>query len=283
MMSTVTAALLVLGPPPLPPEPGPDAPSASDQAAIERAEGLYRKGSTLYESAEYPGAIAAFTEALAIVQEMPDAPLETKLSLLYNIASAHERAYEIDGDVAHLRQALKLYQRYEADSADVGDQLDAGARRTRIETTLRELETAKVVPAPEPSPATPRPADDRGRKHRDVGIGLLVPGVAAVIGGVVVATVGSTYESRARDEVAKLADLGVPPDHPAWIEGDDFIAQERRKGAVLMGVGGAVAAVGAVGVGVGAFYLVKSKRARHVAVAPQIAPGFAGLHLAGRF
>ena len=285
MTSTVLAALLAASVPPTLPEPEQ---VQADQGALRRAEDLFRKGSTLYEATEYLGAIAAFTEALAIVQDLPDAPVGTKLSLLYNIAAAREKQYEIDRDPQHLRQALQLYRRYEAESADVGDQLDAGARRMRIEKMLRELDATKndSIQAPSPPLPLPRPrsADsDLGRRHRDIGIGLLVPGAAAVVGGVVVAIVGSTYEPRARSSVSKLADLGVPPDHPAWEEGDRFIAAERRKGVALMATGGSLAAVGAVLCGVGIYSMVKAKRTRTTTANVVFSDSFVGVRLLARF
>lgn len=261
----------------------------SDSPTIERAQALYEQGSARYDAADYAGAIDAFTEALSVVQQLPDPADSVRLSLLYNIASAHERAYEIDQDEAHLHQALELYERYRDFADEIGDlkeQLDVGAKVARLRRMLKELEE----PEPGPETATPPTAPPRHdasewKRPRNVGTGLVVAGGAATVGGVVLAVLGSRYEQRARDQVNELADMGVPADHPAWEEGDDFIAQETRKGRILMGVGASVAIVGGVAAGTGVYYLVKAKRVREgqVSVTPTLGAGFAGVQVRARF
>ena len=74
-------------------------PESVDAGELERAQALHQRGSTLFDSADYAGAIEAFTEALTIVPNVEGSEW-IRLSLLYNIASAHERAYKIDHDVS---------------------------------------------------------------------------------------------------------------------------------------------------------------------------------------
>jgi tetratricopeptide (TPR) repeat protein len=267
-------------------------PAAPDNTpVIERAEQLYEQGSVRYESADYEGAIEAFTEALKTIQDLPDADNEISLALLYNIASAHEKAYEIDHDATHLRQAVTLYKRYQDfadEKGDLKDQLDAGAKIARLRQVLDELKEAE---RPEPVtvvPATPERERDETldwKRPRNLGLGLAVGGGVVTVTGIVLAAVGSTYEGNAEDEVAKLADMGVPPSHPAWEEGDDFIEAEARKGKTLMGVGGTVAVLGAAAAGTGVYYLVKATRLRGGRLSTSLAFGhnFIGVQLRGRF
>lgn len=270
---------------------------APDQAEkLDEAAGLYREGSVMFDAADYDGAIDKFTRALGIVAAL-DAQDETRLMLLYNIASAHEKQFEIDKDVEHLRQALALYKRYlefAQSTGDLGEELDVAPRITRLEKRVKvadqlernranaEKDDERDVPPPPPGTAGPDQLD--WKKPRNTGIGLVVAGSGLAVGGVIMAIVGSGYEAHAREEVNKLADLGVPMDHPAWMQGGEFIAEEKRKGNALMGVGATMAVVGAAGIGVGSYYLVKSKRMKEgVAVVPALSPGFAGIQLSGKF
>jgi hypothetical protein len=101
----------------------------------------------------------------------------------------------------------------------------------------------------------------------------------------VLSVIGSRLEPRARAQVDELADMGVPLDHPAWAEGDQFIAQQKQQGTAMMGTGVAVSVVGLVGVGVGSYYFVHSKKLREheVSIAPTWGHGTAGIQIGGRF
>lgn len=261
---------------------------------MQEAQALYTEGTAMFDSADYNGAIEKFTKALGIVTAA-DGDDHTRLTLLYNIASAHEKAHAIDKDVTHLRQALQLYERYRdfaQKSGNIGDELDVEAKIARLEKQLRAAdqmrrnrETAEPREVPPPPPPVQETEEADWKKPRDTGVGLVVGGSVATIGGVVLAVVGSGREAKAREQVDELADLGVPMDDPAWAEGDQFIADEKRKGNALMGVGATLAVVGAAGVGVGAYYLVKAKKMREgrVSTLPALAPGYAGVQITGRF
>ena len=266
---------------------------AEASAPLDEAAVLYKQGEVLYDSSDYEGAIKKFTEALGLVIANGGTD-HARLSLLYNIASAHEKQFAIDKDISHLRQAIELYKRYRTfarTSGDTGDALDIESKVMRLERRLKAHDqmtrNRSATPREAPPPPTPeKKADDRAwKKPRNVGLGLVVGGGAVTVGGVVLAVLGSRYESRAQDQVNELADLDVPPEHPAWTEGDDFIAQEARKGKILMGVGATMAVLGATGVGVGAYYLVKAKKAREgqLSAVPTVAPGLVGVQISGRF
>ena len=268
--------------------PSVDAPSQK-----EEAEALYNEGSVLFDSADYNGAIEKFTKALGIVQttEMDD---HTRLPLLYNIAVAHEKAFAIDKDETHLRQALQLYKRYREfaqRSGNLVDELDVEVKIQQLEKRQRVsdqmLETkARAEPSQEvflPVSAPPQEID--WKRPRNLGIGLVVGGGVATIGGVVLAALGGTREAKARAQVDGLADMGIPMDDPAWAEGDQFIEDEKRKGAILMGTGVTVAVVGAAAVGLGSYYLAKANklRGKALSVTPTFRRGLAGVQITGRF
>jgi len=266
---------------------------ADSSPQMEEAAVLYQDGTTMFKAADYPGAIDKFTMALGIVSSI-DGDERTQLTLLYNIASAHEKQFEIDKDIAHLRQALQLYRRYEEFVAGTGEfeeEWEVEPRITSLENKLkthdqiqRNREEAKRE-GPPPPPRSVVTDDLEWKKPRNLGIGLVVTGGAATIGGVVMAVLGSRFEGNAQVQVDKLADMGVPMDDPAWAQGEKFVEDEKHRGNILMGVGATVAVVGAAGVGVGSYYLIKSKRLHEgsVAVLPALSPSFAGVRISGRF
>lgn len=276
-----------------PPQHHANVSSTSDPlpepSEVAQAKALYEEGTILYEAADYEGALAKFTAALAVVRNLEEND-RVRLTLLYNIASAHEKQHAIDRDATHLRQALSLYRQYRdfaEKKGEVSELLEVEQKILGLERKLKAYETiqegraaaARVTPPPPP-------ADRTWKRPRNVGIALTATGGAAIVAGIAMAVSGSRFEANARNQVGQLAELGVPMDHPAWAQGDDFIAQERRKGTALMGVGGSLAAVGAVGVGVGAYYLVKAKRTRgttRASLAPSFSPNFAGVKVTGRF
>ena len=258
---------------------------------MQEAEVLYGEGTAMFDSADYNGAIEKFTKALEIVQSI-EGDDHTRLTLLYNIASAHEKAFAIDRDVTHLRQALQLHKRYREfaqKTGNLGDELDVETKIRRLEKKLRASnqmrENRERAAKPREVPPPPPMQEVDWKRPRNTGIGLVVGGGMATIGGVVLAALGGTREAKAQAQVDKLAAMGIPMSDPAWAEGDQFIQDEKRKGAVLMGTGVTLAIVGVAGVGVGSYYLVKAKKLREgtVSVTPTLGFGLAGVQITGRF
>lgn len=251
---------------------------------IDEAHQLYNRGTTLYEAADYDGAIEAFTDSLDTAQELPEPQAKPiRIQLLYNIALAHEKAYDIDKDASHLRKAHKLLQRYVDEIADMEDALDGEVSLRRIEKKLRALETinankarAKEGPPPPPS-VDPQPQTDK--KRRGLGIGLLVAGGAATAGGLGILAAGATLGPKAEANVHDVT--GGDMMHDAWEQGQEHIQNEQRRGAILMGVGGGVTAIGVAGVVVGAIQVKKSRE--QITFAPSIGQAFTGLTVSGRF
>lgn len=266
------------------------------QPDLSEAERLFREGKTKYDSADYEGAITSFTQALGEATAKGSKEFQVRGLLLYNIGKAHIKAYDIDHDIEHLRQARAIYKRFikEADveamfeKFSAQDVADARQELRMLEMRIGGLESeAKGI---EPVPSTPpvvAPIVDQQEvtKARNLGIGLTVSGSAVIAAGVGVLVAGSQLAPSAETSVAKLDDLGVPADHPSRVEGETFIDAETRRGRTIMAVGGSLAAVGAVGIGMGIASLVKSKRLKEGRVQPSVAltPGYAGIVLRGRF
>lgn len=272
MIKTILVAAVLFG----------QTPESSPE--LQEAQTLYDRGTSRYDAADYTGAIEAFTQSLTIVRDLPDDDtiLQTRLQLLYNIARAHEKAYAIDKDTAHLRQALQLYKRYSSEMPDTGESLDAEVNIARVETKLRTLRSIEQNKATADTPSEPPPAptvDKPESKRRKVGIGLLVSGSAFVAGGVGVLVYGGTFKGRAERDVDTLT--GGDVNHPAHAEGQDHIDLMGKRGGAVMGIGGVIAAIGLAQVIVGAIQVRKGNA--EISLSPSYGRAFTGLVVSGRF
>src|SRR5688572_7280767 len=95
------------------PAPAADAGTAAEPAAedpqLEEARKLYAEGEARFDTADFDKAFELWTRAFTIVPDSPDAG-RIKALLIYNIATARERSYEVTGDVSHLRHAKILME-----------------------------------------------------------------------------------------------------------------------------------------------------------------------------
>src|SRR5690349_15875727 len=88
------ATCMSLASAPLVPEVAWAAPAENPNA---EAEAMFRKGQAKYETADFNGAIDLWTEAYALVESTPETA-SIKALLLFNLAQAHVKAYELDED-----------------------------------------------------------------------------------------------------------------------------------------------------------------------------------------
>lgn len=250
---------------------------------IQQAQDLYTEGTAAYDSADYSRAIELFTESLALTPSLPESEAKPiRLQLLYNIARAHEMAFDIDKDVTHLRQARTLYKRYADEISDPGDSLDAEMNLGRIDKKLQMLQqidqnreaAAKTKPVPPPPVAF-----KQDKRKRNVGIGLLSGGGIVTVTGVAVLAAGATLKTKAEREINDVT--GGDPMHEAWNAGQVHIQNEAQRGRVFVGIGSVIAAAGLTSVVVGAIQVKKSKQ--HIALTPTFNRAFAGLTVSGRF
>jgi hypothetical protein len=259
--SAIAAAIVVASP----------MPAAADEDALSAAKGLYQRGVAKFETADYEGAIALWADAYGMVPTTPE-NLEVKVLLLYNLATAQERAYEVSGDLTHLRQALALLDGFAAvvpalygESEEGAAELkNVAARRAVIVATLAAAE-AKDAP----------PADDsalrRAKKLTIAGAATLGVGGAAL--GLM--TAGLVIGARANDV------SGLDPND---VEGRRERFERGRMGDKLALIGGIAAALPvALGATLLALGLKKTRQASASAVAPWIGPGWAGISASGRF
>lgn len=267
MLVSFASLWIALAPPETAAAPEAEQPAEAD---LSEAERLFDEGIARYDAADFAGAIEVFTLALSELRSQGVSDFRIRGLLLFNIGRAHMRAYGIDDEIEHLRQAKSIFTSFvdeadeHRDEVEAGDIEEAKAQLVEIEAML----AATGEPAPEDKKPTrePKPKRDRPepkgdpKKLRAMGIGLTAGGVALLGGGVGMMAWGAGFGAAAEREVAGLDDLGLPADSPAFADGDAFIAAERRKGAAWLGVGGF--AIGA-GVGVLSFgirQLITAKR-----------------------
>jgi tetratricopeptide (TPR) repeat protein len=268
------------------PEPAP--PVSEDPAQIE-AKALYEEGLALYNTFDYEGAIKAWTRAYGKLPAS-EANAAARNALVYNIASAQEKAFEQDKDVVHLVRAKSLLEVYveenlaaggtdEADLAKARERIAAFDERIRVEQA--RAEKAKNTPRePNSQPTHPQPEGKREGVGLVAGGSVLLGlGAATLIGGV---TAGALEAKHASDAIGGLDALGDEAERQRQLDrgkrGDTIV--------IATAVSGGVAAVaGVVMVAIGATRMRKSsgKATPKNALLPSFGRGWAGLAWSTRF
>ncbi len=255
-----------------------------EDPAVEEAKSLFTEGAGKFETADYTGAIELWTKAYSIVPNKPEYA-HIKARLIANLASAQERAYAVDDELAHLNQAKILLESYsdviediytstierEKERAWVEDRLE------KIQQELDEAEARAAAAAAETKGGSDEPRLPPGKGlviGGSVLTGLGVAGLGVMVGGVV---------------------MGLGANDVSDLKTNDYTAREERfnrgrTGNALAIAGGAGAAV-LVGTGVALLVvgLGKKKKAgepedqAQARFVPVLAPGFAGATLGGRF
>jgi hypothetical protein len=261
-----------------------------DDPAIARAQALYEEGKGRFQTADYLGAIELWTEAFTMVPEEPH-NARIKALLIYNIAAARERAFEVDHDATHLRQAKILMENFAATIpalyGEGPEAADEQAKATdRMNDLARKLERAeaeaKRARGSARTSAADLPDDDEAqaelaRKRKAMiasGATLLVLGGA----GLGMMAGGLAMGSRAND----LSGLD-----PTDIEGRREQFERGRTGdslAIAGGVlGGLFAVTGVVLLAVAPRDASARTAKKNAAVLPSGGARWAGLTLVGRF
>jgi hypothetical protein len=264
---------IALAPPATEVAPEVQRPATTEQAAqpdLTEARRLFDEGTARYDAADFDGAIEVFTLALSELRSQGVTDFRIRGLLLFNIGRTHMRAYGIDDEVEHLRQAKSIFISFideaeeHPDEVDAGDIEEAKAKLVEIEALLAELDApapAQGKPKRERKPKRDRPEPKGDPKQlRTMGIGLTAGGVALLGGGIGMMAWGAGFGAAAERQVAGLDDLGLPADSSAFADGDSFIAAERRKGATWLGVGGVAIAAGVGVVSFGVRQLITAKR-----------------------
>jgi hypothetical protein len=81
----------------------------AEDPALAQSRALYDEGKAKFDTFDYEGAADLWTKAYA---KLPETEAGVRNAMVYNIATAQEKAYELDKDVQHLRQAVLLLEQY---------------------------------------------------------------------------------------------------------------------------------------------------------------------------
>jgi hypothetical protein len=262
-------------------DPIPEAELAAAESAVDEAQQLFIDGANKFDTADYAGAIELWTQAYALVPNLPEYAA-IKARLIANLAAAQERAYAIDSEVSHLKQAKILLESYrgsidviypngverERERAWVADRLG------KIDVELQAVADREAAArANEPEPKRPRKPGQALVISGSVLTGLGVAGLSMMVAGMVV--------GGQNNDIADIPSNDLDARLSRFSQG--------RLGnalAIAGGVGGAVL----VGAGVALLVVgVKKKRAAGsespagITLVPVLDPSQMGVGVVGRF
>jgi hypothetical protein len=263
------------------------APAADD---ADEAKRLYDEGLARFETHDYNGAVDKWTLAYG---KLPEDATGQRNAMVYNIATAQEKAYDLDKDLQHLRQAALLLESYVANYKRIYKKTDetkaevdkANVRIQGLRDRIAAAERGEVA-APPPTAPTPvgaprtsvdgiqwntghaPPVDKEKLAHNRLLATQAQKGDQMVIAGYVVGSIGLLFL------LSGAAAAGVG-------------SNAESDGAVFSGVG--LLVFGAAGVATGGALLgvgFKKKNAAkrgEIVLSPAAGRNFAGLGVAGRF
>ena len=269
-----------------------DADASATTSTLARA--LFERGLLAYEAGDYGSATTHWTSAYELMASDP-ALAKARRVLAFDLGQAQLRAYDVDGDRSRLGRARPLLEDYVAwvdrpAHTMSDDEREDRARATEMLARIDILEGAPPRPRAEQPVASARPMVDQPRAapSRRKGTGLIVGGAVSIGVSVSMAVAAGVFAAQIRraeeDILAAQAALRMDPDNPQAATDRsraEFKGAQGNSGLIatatlsaLMGTGGiAMVATGAW----------MRRRARNVAAAPSLAPGFAGATVRVRF
>jgi hypothetical protein len=269
----------------------------ADRAALEEAHRLYDEGKAKFDTVDYVGAIDSWTRAYA---KTPESAPGVRNAMVYNIATAREKAYEIDGDVQHLRQAIRLLQSYVdsykalyAKTPETQVEVDkANERIAGLQARIGAAERGETDTGASTDPAAPGtfehnrsimwntghspPPDPELVEHNRR---LAAEGKktdAMLIAGYVVGSLGLLFL------LGSASAFGVGAAQDRGSDEEDAGRTGKTTGYVGLALGLGAVATGATLIGVG-FSRRKKHQRGELSLAPTLAPGYAGGSLTLRF
>lgn len=137
--------------------------SAEEEAQLAEARDLFEQGKAKYDTFDYKGAIDLWQIAYS---KVPTREAGVRHAMVYNIALAQEKSYDLDKDAAHLRQAVMLLEQWVRDfktmykktpetEAEVNK---ANARIAELKKKIAIAEGGEPPPDP-PTEEQPKEAD----------------------------------------------------------------------------------------------------------------------------
>jgi tetratricopeptide (TPR) repeat protein len=258
-------------------------PETEEDDDRTQARELYDRGKARFDTTDYLEAIELWTEAYSMLRDTPE-NAAAKAAIIYNLATAREKAYEIEKDVKHLRRAVVLMEQYAAsipalyadeteraeETRKIGERLVAV--NERIKAHKEQHPDPTPAPRHDPSPRDSEPTDTfqpdpQARPFIISGavlIGVGVAGLGVMAGGMAMGAAGND-----------ISDL----------EDSDLEARQERfdrgaRGNIMAYVGGAV---GGAAVVAGAALLGLGLHKHKTGLRASLGPGTASVTVTGRF
>lgn len=263
-----------------PPTEVPVEPDPAGPSDLRGFEAGFAAGQALFDRGQFFAAARTWAETAALMTEGPDTR-DNRAALFEYIADAYTRALAGDAPREHLVEALAVLDRYTDDlTGTYGADTRPPPRVEAARAALRErLSPKPAAPAegPKPAPAVrdaPPPPSARPWRGLAVGGGL---GLGLGLAGLAVFAVNAAEAhalERRFDDPARACD-------PAALAGECAEIWRAGRTAQTEAIVGAV--IGSVALATGAALVAVAHRRRTTALAPRLAPGFAGLGLSGRF
>jgi tetratricopeptide (TPR) repeat protein len=298
-IAPLVAFALALAPLHTPRAAPPDQAGPSDDD-LARAKQLFDAGVARYTAADYEAAVDLWLEAYSLVPPSIDNRL-ILAELIYNVARAQQKWFEIDRDIKHLRQAREIMVGYRAEVDELYPADQVAMERERIDDQIAGLEAQigeaeaeqarrEAELAERMRPTFDEEADAREERRNKAMIGAGVGLTTLGIGGVGLLVAGLVITNNANATVAGLPLEADVQAREAAIDrgeaGNALIVTGILAGGVLLAAG-----VPLLGVGLASERKRKIRRANagldqaaHLdGVAPLWLPGGGGLGLSGKF
>lgn len=140
-------------------EPKEAKPTPEEEAALAEARDLFEQGKAKYDTFDYKGAIDLWQQAYA---KVPPREAGVRHAMVYNIALAQEKSYDLDKDVAHLRQAVLLLEQWVKDFKQMYPKTpETAAEVDKANQRIAELKRKiAIAEGTEPPPEEPPPAEE---------------------------------------------------------------------------------------------------------------------------
>lgn len=249
---------------------GESPPATAEDPNQAEAQRLFEKGAEAYNLGRFDAAIESFERAYELSQAN---------ALLYNIAQAYTKLYDVEPDAAHLRKAKMMFLNFAKIAEATGeDARDARARVTKIDEQLaaheakaeeeksraeaaererREIETRRLE-------AAAKLAAAQRYRPRKLGIAGWATLTAGMLGGWTITAIGGT--SVRRLEAQREAESLLPLSAERGLQYDESVLKAQVMRLVGFGVGFVLVVSGITMIAVDA---VRTKRAaRRVGLVP---------------
>jgi len=227
LSTTVAASLLCvsLALPAIAEAAAPEPEAGDEDPALTEAKALYKDGETKFQIADYEEALNSWKRAYGMLSDGEDTRA-IRHALVYNIARAHSKAYEVTRNPTHLRKAKLLLENYRAEHrALYGDAPEALKDRGEADDRIAELEVK--IAASEAAGETSSPLSEPRPEPTDDG----QSGTPAEPSPPVQTEVPLTPDQQWQ------ADINIDPIlGPKWERSGKHVVG----GAVLVGIGGVV-------------------------------------------